>query len=375
MATADLPGAQSLRILMVIDSLQIGGTERHLIGLATGLAARGHRVSVACSVGGELRPALEQIPVQVITLSSRVVHRRVSVVLAVKLWKLLRHGNFDIVHAHQVASATASLVAAMVSRTPVVVTEHTMAAWRGRWARCYTRWLYRSAAHCLAVSAPIGERLVHVDRVRAERVTVIPGVIFPPYPTPRRPIPEPGLIVGVLARLHPDKGVEVFLEAVARLTEPVAAWFVIIGAGPLDHQLRRQATELGLNDRIRFLGARPDGPALIGGLDILVVPSHTEGSPLVVLEAMGAGVAIIASGVGGIPDQLDQGRAGILVPPADPAALATALTHLINQPHDREQLGANARAHFTDNHHPDRMIVNVQQTYQAILKTRAQKAS
>jgi glycosyltransferase involved in cell wall biosynthesis len=137
--------------------------------------------------------------------------------------------------------------------------------------------------------------------------------------------------------------------------------------GQAEYELRAQARRLRRSGQITFLGARADGPALIAGLDVLVVPSLTEGAPLVVLEAMVAGVAIIASAVGGIPDQLGHGQAGILVAPADARALASALGPLLADPQERLRLGNAARVRFAARHRPLTMIDGAEAMYRAML--------
>lgn len=127
-----------------------------MIGLAAGPAGLGHQVGVVRSAGGDLRAQLDGIGVPVVVLGRRAVRRRLSPLPTVRLWRQLRRMRPDVVHAHQVAGALAALVAGAALSVPVVVTEHTMATWHGRWARHWRRRLYRYAARCIAVSQPIG---------------------------------------------------------------------------------------------------------------------------------------------------------------------------------------------------------------------------
>jgi glycosyltransferase involved in cell wall biosynthesis len=151
-----------------------------------------------------------------------------------------------------------------------------------------------------------------------------------------------GPLVGVVARLQPEKGVAVFLRAAGRLIQSVpAARFVVIGDGPQRASLERLAASLGVP--VTFMGFRLDGAALLGALDLLVVPSFSEGTPLVVLEAAAAGVPVVASAVGGIPEQACHGVEALLVAPGDASALEAACRRLLLDPALAAQLAAAAQ--------------------------------
>ena len=170
--------------------------------------------------------------------------------------------------------------------------------------------------------------------------------------SPVRPrAPQPGgerpAVVGFAGRLIPEKGADVFLRAASLVTGVVPeARFVVIGDGRLRGELEALAGDLGLlEDRVRFLGFRGDAADLIAGLDILAVPSRSEGTPLVVGEAMAAGVPVVVSRVGGLPDQVTHRATGLVVDPEDPEGLATALVSLLLAPDEARQLGEAGRAY------------------------------
>jgi glycosyltransferase involved in cell wall biosynthesis len=156
------------------------------------------------------------------------------------------------------------------------------------------------------------------------------------------------LVVLALGRLSPEKGhavlVEAFREVVARVP---AARLVLVGDGVLEPALRRAAAPLG--ERVVFAGWRADPGHCLGAADVFALPSLREGLPLAVLEAMAAGVPVVASAVGGVPAALADGAAGVLVPPGDPGALAAALARLLADPERRQTLrdaaGHRVRAH------------------------------
>jgi glycosyltransferase involved in cell wall biosynthesis len=342
-------GRASLRPLLVVDSLRVGGAERYVVDLAIALRASGHRPVVACSVTGPLAEELERAVVPVSALLDRLVKRRVSVAYGQALRRLVRRGGFDVVHAHVYASEVAAAIATAGSGVPLVLTVHTEGPWRATHARAASRWAYARAAHVVGVSAAIRRQLEHDFGVPRDRASFVPPAIVPAGPAiaPAGPAigPRRGrLTIGRVARLQPEKGIDVFLRAAARLAPRFQKLdFVVIGDGRLRPELESLASELGLEGRVRFLGERRDARDLIGRLDVLAVTSITDGSPLVVLEAMAAGVPVVASAVGGIPQQLRHEAEGLLVRPGDPDALAHALARLVEDERGRRMLGEAAR--------------------------------
>jgi glycosyltransferase involved in cell wall biosynthesis len=357
--------------LLVVDALEVGGAERHVVDLAVMLAREGYEVMVACSVAGGLSEALGEANVPVRPLLDKLVKRRVSVAFARELRRLIREERFDLVHAHIYASATAAAIAVLGTGVPLVVTEHTEALWQGRRERWASRRVYRRAEHIIAVSSAIRERLIERDAVPPERITVIHNAVIPAPDTSPSALPgdlREGPLVGVVARLQPEKGVADFLRAAARVCAAVPdARFLVAGDGPLREELLALAGRLGVGERVRFLGYRADARALIGLLDVLVVPSLTEGTPLIVLEAMAAGIPVVASAVGGIPDQIRHNKEGLLVPAGDPAALAEALLELLQDPDRARSLGEAALRRADSEFNHAKMVRRIEAVYHAAL--------
>jgi glycosyltransferase involved in cell wall biosynthesis len=260
---------------------------------------------------------------------------------------LLAAEPFDLVHAHLYASqaACAAALATCRPRVPLVVTDHTEGPWRGWAARAISRRTYARGEHLMAVSTAIRDRLIADYAVAPGRVTYVPNAVVSPPAGDEHDLWSPDrLTVGRVARLQPEKGFDVFLHAVAELApHSPGVDFVVIGDGPLREDLAALARRLGVAERVRFLGLRHDARALIARLDVLAVSSITDGAPLVVLEAMAAGVPVVASAVGGIPDQVVEGETGLLVEPGDPSALAAALATVLRDESLRRRLGANGR--------------------------------
>jgi glycosyltransferase involved in cell wall biosynthesis len=361
-----------IRLLLVVDSLEMGGAERQVVDLAVALRRKGYGITVACSVAGELADALERADVPVRPLLKRLVKRHLSLAYAWRLRRSLKRENFDLVHAHIYASIAAAAIATLGMDVPLVITEHTEASWQRRRARWVSRWIYSRVERIIAVSTPIRRRLIERDDVHPDLITIVPNAMTSTsepladasLPTELRERP----LVGVVARLQPEKGVEYFLRAAARVAAKFPeAHFVVAGDGPLRHELVALSEDLGLRERVHFLGFRSDASELMESLDVLVVPSLTEGSPLVTLEAMAAGVPVVASAVGGIPDQIRHDREGLLVPPGDAAAISDALLTLLRDPARASRLGEAARRRAASRFSHDTMVRRIEDVYRDVL--------
>ena len=373
-----LHSERPLRLLFVVDSLQMGGAEQHAVHLAGALASQGHEVTLACSVEGSLAAQARKTGVSVSPLCHHLAKRRWSFAFARGLRHLMRHTAFDLVHTHMYASNTAAMSALLGTTTPLVITEHSEARWRSWRARWISHWAYQRAAHIIAVSRSIEHRLQEVDHVPAARLSVLPNGV-PPYLFDPQDMALPlsqelsaGPIVGVVARLQPEKGVQHFVQAAALVhRQQPAAQFLIVGDGPLRAELEAQVARRSLSEQVHFLGFRQDARRLMGSLDLLVIPSLSEGTPLVTLEAMAAGVPVLATRVGGIPEQICHGRTGWLVEPANPAALADAMLYLLSHPRERQELGQAGCQAVTQHFSFERMVQETLTIYRTVLGTEA----
>ena len=330
---------------------------------------RGDEVLVACSAAGPLSGELAAAGVPVVALADSVVKRRFDLGYAVAIRRLAARTRPDVIHAHLYASIVASAAATCDGGFPLVVTEQTEAPWRSRSARLASRLAYLRATEVIAVSDRIADGLVRDFGVPAAKVTTVPNAVTLPGCAPGPGVALRGRpVFGVCARLVAEKGVDVFLEAASRLARSFPdATFPIVGDGPLRSTLERRAGELGLRDRVVFLGFRSDARDVVAGFDVLVLPSRSEGTPLTVVEAMHAGVPVVASAVGGIPEQIVDGNTGLLVPPDDPAALARAMACVAGDGALAGRLAEAGRRHAHTRFHPDAMLGRLDAVYASAL--------
>lgn len=365
---------RAIKILLVIDSLEVGGAERHVVNLALAVKGQGHDVEVACSMDGPLRHELRSASIPVHVMMRRTVKRRVSPTYAWRLRWLMRRGTYDLVHAHVYASAVASALATLGTRIPLILTAHTEGSWHSLSSRWINGRLYPRADQVIAISEAIRRQQISRHGVSPARVRVITNAIPLTEPQCYRTIPElptgweEAPLLGVVGRLQPEKGVDIFLEAVARVVPHFPrARYVVIGDGPLRASLVAHARDLGLEDFVHFAGTHPDARSLMSSMDVLAVPSRTEGSPLVVLEAMAIGLPIVAAAVGSIPQQIRHHLEGLLFPPGDYAALAEALLCVLRNPTDACRLGLAARGRLSTHLSYAVMLSHTMDVYHAAL--------
>jgi glycosyltransferase involved in cell wall biosynthesis len=264
----------------------------------------------------------------------------------------LRRRAPAVFHAQQTwqRSCKYGLVAARLARVPVTISTVQLYVdlERERHAQRQRRLLSWSVDRFIAVSAHVRERLERDLGLPSHKIEVIHNAID--AAAVRRP-PDPALraklnggshhpLVLVPARLDPQKGHRHLLEAAGEVPD---ATFVLAGDGPERQGLGDLARSLGVENRVVFLGYRSDVPALLAACDLVVLPSLYEGLPLSLLEAMAAGKPVIASRIGGIDELVADGENGLLVPPADPHALAAAIRGLLDDPDHARRLAGMGR--------------------------------
>ncbi len=175
-----------------------------------------------------------------------------------------------------------------------------------------------------------------------------------------------------VANLRPEKGHDTLIAAAALVIgQRPDTEFLVVGGGPLDASLKRDVERRGLGAQVQFLGERSDVPALLASGDLFVLPSRSEASPNGVLEAMAAGLPVVASRVGGLPELIESGVNGLLVEPDRPAELAAAVLDLIGRPQVAAALGVAAREKAERQYSLDRMVSGFEHLYLSELGRRA----
>ncbi len=340
-------------VMYVIWSLQMGGAERVVFDLARSLDRRRFRPVVAClNFKGALAQPLEAEGIPVYALDKKP---KLDLGALARLARLLRRERVDIVHTHLWTSSFWGRLAALLARVPVtIVTEHNLDTWRRTPHFFADRLLGLATDDWIFVSREVEAFYRERLRIPAGRGTVVlNGVDTKPFATPldraavrARMGLDPGArVAGVVGRLEERKGHRYFLEAMRELkTRDPGARGLIVGEGKEKAALLAQSEALGLGDTVRILGFWPDLAEALCALDVFVLPSLMEGHPLAVLEAMAAGKPVVATDVGGNGEAVEAGSTGLLVPAADPGALADAIGTLLADPERARAMGAAGRA-------------------------------
>ena len=290
--------------------------------------------------------------------------------------RLLRSERPDVFHAHLSwpLAAKYGLASALLAHVPAVVATVQLIPEMDldRSSRLQLRAIARRAGCTIAVSRDIAAELVDRFGWPAERVEVVHNAVdLARFENTGAAVLRDGLtggtdrrVVLTAARLDEQKGHPELLRAAAELPE---ALFVLVGEGPRRAALQSLAAELGIADRVLFLGHRTDIPELLAACDVFALPSLYEGSSLAVLEAMAAGRPVVSSAIGGTDELLSDGESGLLVPPGDSRALAEALRRLLGDGELRAALGQAGRARAERDFSREAMAGRVTGIYRRLL--------
>ena len=341
----------------------VGGPESQILGLIGALPGiDGDRSAVLLfSEGGRCRALLDEARgrgAEAIELAHNAPNYRAS---AREVAGHLRRLGAGVLCCHGYKPDILGLLAARRARVPVVSVSHgwTAATLKVRLNEAVDRLCLHGMDRVVCVSEGQA-RKVRRAGVSPGRVDVIHNAIDPSRytddhdPTVRGRLlslfPDPPrLIVGAAGRLSPEKGYGVLVEAASILAcDHPDVGFVHFGDGPLRGDLARRVEALGLGRRFVFGGFRSDLNRVFRHLDLFVLPSFTEGLPVVVLEAFASGIPVVATAVGGTPEVVDDGVNGLLVAPGDPSSLARRIGELLNDDPARRAMGARGRALVLD---------------------------
>jgi glycosyltransferase involved in cell wall biosynthesis len=350
--------APIVKIVHLVIGGEIAGGQIVALRLANAAHEVGHEVVFVSPAPGAFvdRAESEGFHVHVVPLGGALDLRAIA-----RLRRVLKRERVDVLHTHTHFSL--NVVGRLAARTAgvrVVSHMHIENAFRpGRLARASQVALDDMTARLchwiVAVSDATRDALVAQGYPPARTLTVHNGIEARDRARPVTLEPKPpGPVLLQVGRLCDVKGQRELIASLPLLARDDVTLLIagedLEAGGEYRNALERQADGLGLGDRVRFLGRRDDVPALLAAADVLVLPSSIEGLPLVVLEAMAAGVPVVATSVGGTPEAVVDGETGLLVPPGDVHALARALGELLGDPEQARRLGEagrrRAREHF-----------------------------
>lgn len=367
--------APPLHLLQLTAPAPVGGLEAVVLALAEGLCGRGHRLTVVASTNRyRTHPflgALRARGLEVITPPSGL--RAESSYLR----SFVSDHRIDIVHSHGYRPDVVSALACVRGRCATVSTVHgfTGGGVKNRFYEALQRAVLRSFDAVIVVSSPL-EAQLRRSGIRLDRLHRIPNacrltrrLASRAEARERLGLPPEGAVIGWVGRLSREKAPDLALRVLSLL--PDRTWTAaFLGEGREGDRLRRLATDLGLASRIRWLGRVTDAARFFPAFDVLLNSSRNEGTPITLLEAMAAGVPIVATSVGGVPELLGQGAAGWLAPPEDPAALGRALEEALRERAAVARMTEAARSRLRNEYNPGIWLDRYEEVYRQILATR-----
>lgn len=376
---------QPVRVLQVVRPA-VGGMRAHVLQLATGLRALGFASEIACPSDSDLvHDALEaKVPVHPVPITGPL-HPLKDPLAVIALAEVLRERRPAIVHAHGSKAGLIARLAVPLSgnRAAVIVTVHNQVLYggisplmRGVYI-AMERWLARRTARIITVSDALRTEQLQVFHAPPEKVVrVYDGLDLGPYlggadrsaARARLGLPERAVAIGLAARFAPQKGQVDLIEAALPVLEAEPdAWLVLAGDGPLLEVARTKARATRVRDRILFPGFETDVPGLLAALDVYASASVAEGLGLGTIEAMAAGLPVVATAVGGTPEVVDDGVTGILVPPRKTARMSEALARLVRDPAARRVMGEAGRQRALETFGEANMFEQIAHIYREVL--------
>lgn len=367
--------AARTKVLMVVNALHVGGGERFLVGLATGLSAERWDVTVCVmkSHDGPLISELEDAGVRVVSIDRS---GRKDVGAFGRLVSLVRSERPDILHTHMFTANLWGTVAARIARVPVVVAHEQTWSYIGQPMRRFLdgRVIGRLAGAMVAVSTRDQERMIRIEHVPPGKTLYIPNAYMPPLgdAPPGDLRAELGLapdtpLAGTMVVLRAQKALDVLLDAFALVLERLPeAHLAIAGYGPMGEKWQEHARSIGIADSVHWLGIRTDGAVVREALDVAVMSSDFEGTPLFSFECMAARLPMVVTDVGGQRDIFENGTSALLVPPQDPPAMADALVALLSSPERRREMAGAAYERLAD-FTVERAVERVERLYGRLL--------
>jgi len=376
-----------MKVAQIISSVSIGGAERLMVIFTQMARQYGLDVTViSLATPGTRASYADQIREQGARLVFFPAPRLLDLGRIAALRRFLRQERFDLVHTHLSYGNILGVAAARLAGLPVISTLHSTGQEHASSnpAREFleTNMLRFFSHRLIAVGYKVEE--MYRPRLGNRPMEIIPNAVLP-APTvteeERRRLrlemaaSADRVILFTAGRFAPPKALDDLVRAFALLHPHVPqAMLVMAGEGPLFTQIAALVQELGLGADVRLLGARQDVPLLMAAADVYVSSSLREGLPMAVLEAMMAGLPVVATAVGDLPRLLGAER-GLLVPPAQPQVLAEALESLAKDAHLRETLGAAGRQFVQENFSVHAWMNRLLNLYREVLRTRAQIAA
>ena len=374
-----------LRILHVLPCRFFGGPEKQTLQVARALRERYGHESIFCVMPHpdtlpERNPLVLRVREEGFETEPFVMRNNYNLLEGIHtLKRFIRRYHPNVVCS---VGYKANLLTALGANIPTVAVIH---GWTGQdWKVKAFEWLDQRTLRRHSVIIVVSEAQRHLVRhlgIPDERIYCAPNAIdvrMLPRPYEKAALlqeaceaSEPAWLIGSVGRLSPEKGHRVLLDAFGRVRAQMGnVKLLLVGDGPEAHFLQGAVSALSLHKSVVFTGLRADAQQIIGALDLLVLPSLTEGLPVVILEAFAYETPVVATAVGGVPELVKDGETGWLVPPRDPHALAQAILDALSNPEEARRRAENAYKHLLQRFTVERQVDKWEQALQAAVEGR-----
>jgi glycosyltransferase involved in cell wall biosynthesis len=354
-----------MRILVVT----VVSMDRSEAAICLGLRRAGFEMELACP---PTEPRQDQFREAGIEISPIRIRHRLDLPAAALLRRKLGRGGYDLVYAPINKSLSVSLIATRGLRVPVVGYRGTTGHLSRLDPASWLTYLHPRLSRIVCVSEAVRQYLLGMGLPPERLITIYKGHDLAWYASLQKPnlrdlgVPDGVVTVCFAGRARPVKGVDVLLDALARLPPSPPVHLLLVGEIQ-DAAIRRQAADPRIRDRVHLLGFRRDAPAVAGACDLLVMPSVArEGLPRAVIEGMAQGIPAVVSGVGGLPELVVNGESGLVVPPRNVEALAAAIARFAADPALRRRCGENARDRIRTRFNIDTTIAEYVKLFTAV---------
>ena len=376
--------ASRIRVLKFLNHFFIGGTERQFVHVANGLNRSRFAVDIACHrrEGPLLETLHPDLPVHTYPVNGSFLNYK-SIRNQARLIRDIRKEKFDIVHCYGWYPNVFAIPPSRLSFHPVIIASIRDAGAYMTPAKIQALKIVCAISDCVLANSEAGRAWLIEQGVRERKIEVIRnGIVVPrraERPNGLGPvrhefgIPAGTPICACIGRVVSGKGIEFYLQAARILADQRRdVRFLMIGAHSTEEHYRPEiealAGKLNIGDRIIFTGQREDVPRILQEVDIVVHPSLTEGLSNVILEAMAAGIPVVATRAGGNSELVQDGHTGFMVPVRDAVQIATAVSRLLDEPQMARALGERARQRVIDEFALDRMLSKTEALYLRLLE-------
>lgn len=367
-----------ITVLHLIGSLKVGGAEQQLVSIVPHFDKSKFRVVVVTmQPGGGLVKALAKTGIESVCLNFRI---RTFIPSLLRFVSILRRERADILHTHMSFASFFGRLGGLCARVPIMITtDHGQDPRKKPWD-IWVEWVFnRFTAARVAVTNDIAEILHTRDHTPRNKIVVIEnGVDTDRFRVDKSEglrvrkelgLSDDAIVVGTIARLTWEKGLEVLIEAISELVKTVPQLrCVIVGDGLARQDLEKCCDDFKMRDYVQFTGIRLDVPELLKSFDMFALPSKSEGMPVSVLEAMAAGTPIVSTDVGGIPGVITDHREALMVAAGDNQAFMDAMTELISNPQLAAELAGKASEKVVSQHSAAATVQKLEQVYCRLLE-------